>query len=1094
MKDNDIKKVLLLGSGALKIGEAGEFDYSGSQALKALREEGIKTVLINPNIATVQTSEGVADEVYFLPVQPYFVEKVIAKERPDGILLSFGGQTALNCGVELWKSGVLDKYHVRVLGTPVQAIIDTEDRELFVRKLDEINVKTIKSHACETLDEARKAAAELGYPVIIRAAYALGGLGSGFCDNEQELNVLCEKAFSFSPQVLVEKSLKGWKEIEYEVVRDRYDNCITVCNMENFDPLGIHTGESIVVAPSQTLTNSEYHKLRALAIKIIRHIGIVGECNVQYAFDPQSEDYRVIEVNARLSRSSALASKATGYPLAFVAAKLGMGYGLFELKNSVTKTTTAFFEPALDYVVCKIPRWDLSKFHGVDKELGSSMKSVGEVMAIGRTFEEALQKGLRMIGQGMHGFVENKELVIPDIDAALREPTDKRIFVISKAMHLPEYDIERIHDLTKIDRWFLQKLSHIIDIDEQLKKHASSEFSEIETSQAFAELLRQAKVYGFTDFQIARAIGQEDRCANTRAALLKVRNLRKRLGILPVVKRIDTLAAEYPAQTNYLYVTYQAAPTPSPAERTSNGPSVIVLGSGAYRIGSSVEFDWCGVQALNTIRKEGWQSVMINYNPETVSTDYDMCDRLYFDELTFERVLDIIDFEQPHGVIVSTGGQIPNNLAVHLAEAGVRILGTQAKDIDGAEDRAKFSQMLNELGVNQPEWSALTSMEDIDRFVDRVGFPVLVRPSYVLSGAAMNVCSNKDELERFLQLAANVSEDHPVVVSKFIEHAKEIEMDAVARDGEILAYAISEHIEFAGVHSGDATIQFPPQKLYVETVRRIKRISRQIAKALHINGPFNIQYMARQNDILVIECNLRASRSFPFVSKVLKMNLIELATKVMLGLPVEKPSKNLFDLDYVGIKASQFSFNRLQKADPVLGVDMASTGEVGCIGDNTDTAMLKAMLSVGHRIPKKTVLLSTGGAKQKAEMLDAARMLVAHGYQLYATGGTSKYLTDNDIVNTRVLWPSEVEDAQNGEKDTEHPTALDLLHQHKIDMVVNIPKDLTSHELSNGYKIRRAAIDLNVPLITNARLASAFIHAFCTVGLEGIGIKAWSEY
>ena len=1092
MKDNDIKKVLLLGSGALKIGEAGEFDYSGSQALKALREEGIRTVLINPNIATVQTSEGVADEVYFLPVQPYFVEKVIAKERPDGILLSFGGQTALNCGVELWKSGVLDKYHVRVLGTPVQAIIDTEDRELFVRKLDEIDVKTIKSHACETLDEARKAAAELGYPVIIRAAYALGGLGSGFCDNEQELNVLCEKAFAFSPQVLVEKSLKGWKEIEYEVVRDRYDNCITVCNMENFDPLGIHTGESIVVAPSQTLTNSEYHKLRALAIKIIRHIGIVGECNVQYAFDPQSEDYRVIEVNARLSRSSALASKATGYPLAFVAAKLGMGYGLFELKNSVTKTTTAFFEPALDYVVCKIPRWDLSKFHGVDKELGSSMKSVGEVMAIGRTFEEALQKGLRMIGQGMHGFVENKELVIPDIDAALREPTDKRIFVISKAMHLPEYDIERIHDLTKIDRWFLQKLRHIIDIDERLKKFAACDFADISGSSEFAELLRQAKVYGFTDFQIARAIGQEERCANMHTASLKVRALRKQLGILPVVKRIDTLAAEYPAKTNYLYVTYQAAPTSVQADRTVDGPSVIVLGSGAYRIGSSVEFDWCGVQALNTIRKEGWQSVMINYNPETVSTDYDMCDRLYFDELTFERVLDIIDFEQPHGVIVSTGGQIPNNLAVHLAEAGVRILGTQAKDIDGAEDRAKFSQMLNELGVNQPEWSALTSMEDIDRFVDRVGFPVLVRPSYVLSGAAMNVCSNKDELERFLQLAANVSEDHPVVVSKFIEHAKEIEMDAVARDGEILAYAISEHIEFAGVHSGDATIQFPPQKLYVETVRRIKRISRQIAKALHINGPFNIQFMARQNDILVIECNLRASRSFPFVSKVLKMNLIELATKVMLGLPVEKPSKNLFDLDYVGIKASQFSFNRLQKADPVLGVDMASTGEVGCIGDNTDTAMLKAMLSVGHRIPKKTVLLSTGGAKQKAEMLDAARMLVEHGYQLYATGGTSKYLTDNDIQNTRVLWPSEVD--ASTEKDRAYPTALDLLHQHKIDMVVNIPKDLTTHELTNGYKIRRAAIDLNVPLITNARLASAFIHAFCTVGLEGIGIKAWSEY
>ena len=1074
MKDQNIKKVLLLGSGALKIGEAGEFDYSGSQALKALREEGVRTVLINPNIATVQTSEGVADEIYFLPVQPYFVEKVIEKERPDGILLAFGGQTALNCGVELYKSGVLEKYDVKVLGTPVQAIMDTEDRELFVKKLDEIGVKTIKSQACDNIASARQAAADLGYPVIIRAAYALGGLGSGFCDNETELDALCEKAFAFSPQVLVEKSLKGWKEIEYEVVRDRYDNCITVCNMENFDPLGIHTGESIVIAPSQTLTNAEYHKLRALAIKIIRHIGIVGECNVQYAFDPQSEDYRVIEVNARLSRSSALASKATGYPLAFVAAKLGMGYGLFELKNSVTKTTSAFFEPALDYVVCKIPRWDLSKFHGVDKELGSSMKSVGEVMAIGRNFEEAIQKGLRMIGQGMHGFVENKELKIADIDAALREPTDKRIFVISKAMHMAEYDIEKIHELTKIDRWFLDKLKHIIEIDERLKKQNINTLEQ--------HLLREAKTYGFTDFQIARAVGLESEIGNMHKALLLVRNRRKQMGILPVVKQIDTLAAEYPAQTNYLYVTYSG--NKSDIQFEHDGRSIIVLGSGAYRIGSSVEFDWCGVQALNTIRKEGWRSIMINYNPETVSTDYDMCDRLYFDELTFERVLDIIDMEMPHGVIVSTGGQIPNNLAVYLDEQHVPILGTSAQDIDGAEDRAKFSQMLNELGVNQPEWSALTSMDDIDKFVSRVGFPVLVRPSYVLSGAAMNVCSNKDELERFLQLAANVSEDHPVVVSKFIEHAKEIEMDAVAKDGEILAYAISEHIEFAGVHSGDATIQFPPQKLYVETVRRIKRISRQIAKALHINGPFNIQFMARQNDILVIECNLRASRSFPFVSKVLKLNLIELATKVMLGLPVEKPSKNLFDLDYVGIKASQFSFNRLQKADPVLGVDMASTGEVGCIGDNTDTALLKSMLSVGYRIPKKTVLLSTGGAKQKADMLDAARMLVDHGYEIYATGGTSKYLTENGIANTLVYWPS----------DQGTPQALDLLHQHQIDMVVNIPKDLTTHELTNGYKIRRAAIDLNVPLITNARLAAAFIHAFCTVGIKGIGIKAWSEY
>ena len=1074
MKDENIKKVLLLGSGALKIGEAGEFDYSGSQALKALREEGIETVLINPNIATVQTSEGVADQIYFLPVQPYFVEEVIKKERPDGILLSFGGQTALNCGVELYRNGILEKYNVRVLGTPVQAIIDTEDRELFVEKLDEIGVKTIKSEACENMEQARKAAAELGYPVIIRAAYALGGLGSGFADNEEELVKLAEKAFSFSPQVLVEKSLKGWKEIEYEVVRDRYDNCITVCNMENFDPLGIHTGESIVIAPSQTLTNSEYHKLRALAIKIIRHIGIVGECNVQYAFDPQSEDYRVIEVNARLSRSSALASKATGYPLAFVAAKLGMGYGLFELKNSVTKTTSAFFEPALDYVVCKIPRWDLSKFRGVDKELGSSMKSVGEVMAIGRNFEEAIQKGLRMIGQGMHGFVENKELEIDDIDAALREPTDKRVFVISKAMH-KGYTVDQIHELTKIDKWFLEKLQHIIDIDEAMKK------CNINTLDK--ELLRTAKVYGFTDFQIARAVGLEDELKSMRKASLVVRNRRKNYGILPVVKQIDTLAAEYPAQTNYLYVTYAGVKSDITFENDKR--SIIVLGSGAYRIGSSVEFDWCGVQALNTIRKEGYRSVMINYNPETVSTDYDMCDRLYFDELTFERVMDIIDLEQPNGVIVSTGGQIPNNLAVLLDEQHVPILGTKAQDIDNAEDRAKFSQMLTNNGINQPEWSALTSMDDIDRFIDRVGFPVLVRPSYVLSGAAMNVCSNEDELKRFLQLAANVSEDHPVVVSKFIEHAKEIEMDAVAKNGEVIAYAISEHIEFAGVHSGDATIQFPPQKLYVETVRRCKRVGRQIAKELHINGPFNIQFMARDNDILVIECNLRASRSFPFVSKVLKINLIELATRVMLGLPVEKPSKNLFDLDYVGIKASQFSFNRLQKADPVLGVDMSSTGEVGCLGDDTNTALLKSMLSVGHRIPKKNILLSTGGAKQKVAMLDAAKMLIDHGYKLYATGGTSKFLTENGIQNTHVLWPSE---------EGDEPKALDLLHNHTIDMVVNIPKNLTSSELTNGYKIRRAAIDLNVPLITNARLASAFIYAFCTTKLEDIGIKAWSEY
>ena len=1074
MVDSNIKKVLLLGSGALKIGEAGEFDYSGSQALKALREEGIKSVLINPNIATVQTSEGVADQIYFLPVTPYFVEKVIEKERPQGILLAFGGQTALNCGVELYKSGVLEKYGLKVLGTPVQAIIDTEDRELFVEKLDEIDVKTIKSQACENIEDARKAAKELGYPVIIRAAYALGGLGSGFCDNEEELDRIAEKAFAFSPQVLVEKSLKGWKEIEYEVVRDRYDNCITVCNMENFDPLGIHTGESIVIAPSQTLTNSEYHKLRALSIKIIRHIGIVGECNVQYAFDPQSEDYRVIEVNARLSRSSALASKATGYPLAFVAAKLGLGYGLFELKNSVTKTTSAFFEPALDYVVCKIPRWDLGKFRGVDRELGSSMKSVGEVMAIGRTFEEAIQKGLRMIGQGMHGFIENKELVIEDIDKALKEPTDKRIFIIAKAM-AQGYTIDQIHDLTKIDKWFLQKLKNIYDIDNRLHQCANINVLE-------ADLLREAKIYGFTDFQVARALGMEQEM-DLEDATLAVRAKRKQMGILPVVKQIDTLAAEYPAQTNYLYLTYSGVAHDITFE--SDKRSIVVLGSGAYRIGSSVEFDWCGVQALNTIRKEGYRSVMINYNPETVSTDYDMCDRLYFDELTFERVMDILDLECPKGVVVSTGGQIPNNLAMKLDAQRVPILGTQAKYIDNAEDRDKFSAMLDRIGVDQPEWSALTSMEDVQVFIDRVGFPVLVRPSYVLSGAAMNVCSNQDELERFLKLAANVSKKHPVVISKFMQNTKEVEMDAVARNGEIIAYAISEHIEFAGVHSGDATIQFPAQKLYVETVRRIKKISAQIAKELNISGPFNIQYLARDNEIKVTECNLRASRSFPFVSKVLKINLIELATKVMLGLPVEKPHKSFFDFDYVGIKASQFSFNRLQKADPVLGVDMSSTGEVGCLGDDVNTALLKAMLSVGHRIPKKSILLSTGTAKDKAAMLDAARTLIEHGYELYATGGTSRYLTENGIENTTVYWPSQ---------EGQHPQALELLHQHKIDMVVNIPKDLTAGELTNGYKIRRASVDLNVPLITNSRLAAAFIHAFCTVKVEDLAIKSWSEY
>ena len=1073
MIDDKIKKVLLLGSGALKIGEAGEFDYSGSQALKAMKEEGIETILINPNIATVQTSEGFADKIYFLPVTPYFVEKVIQKERPDGILLAFGGQTALNCGVALYQSGVLEKYNLRVLGTPVQAIMDTEDRELFVKKLDEINVKTIKSEAVNSVNDALTAAEALGYPVIVRAAYALGGLGSGFCDNPEQLVSLTEKALSFSPQVLIEKSLKGWKEVEYEVVRDRYDNCITVCNMENFDPLGIHTGESIVVAPSQTLSNEDYHYLRALAIKIIRHIGIVGECNVQYAYDPKSMEYRVIEVNARLSRSSALASKATGYPLAFVAAKLGLGYGLFELKNSVTKSTSAFFEPALDYIVCKIPRWDLGKFHGVSREIGSSMKSVGEVMAIGRTFEEAIQKGLRMIGQGMHGFVGNRQIKVADIDQALADPTDKRIFIISQAM-AAGYSVEKIHELTKIDNWFLHKLKHIIDTADELQK-----FSEIASLPL--PLLRTAKEQGFSDFQIAREVRKSDLDSN--ADSFAVRTLRKENGIIPVVKQIDTLAAEYPAQTNYLYLTYNGSQ--NDVEYLHDHRSIVVLGSGAYRIGSSVEFDWCSVNALMTVKKEGWRSVMINYNPETVSTDYDMCDRLYFDELTFERVMDILDLEQPHGTILSVGGQIPNNLATRLDEQGINILGTSATSIDNAEDRHKFSAMLDRLGIDQPRWRELTSFEDIKQFIAEVGFPVLVRPSYVLSGAAMNVCSNNEELERFLRLAANVSKQHPVVVTEFIQNAKEIEMDAVAQNGEIKVYAISEHIEFAGVHSGDATICFPPQKLYVETMRRIKKVSSQIAKALNISGPFNIQYLAKNNDIKVIECNLRASRSFPFVSKVLKINFIDIATKVMMGIPVEKPHKNAFDLDYVGIKASQFSFSRLQGADPVLGVDMSSTGEVGCIGDDTNEAILKSMLSVGYRIPEKAVLLSTGTPKQKADLLDAAHLLHKHGYSLYATGGTHRFLNDNGIPAIRVYWPSE-SDMQ--------PQALSLLHDKQIDLVINIPKNLSSTELSNGYKIRRAAIDLNVPLITNARLASAFISAFTSMPVDEIEIKPWEEY
>lgn len=1079
MKNPNIKKVLILGSGALKIGQAGEFDYSGSQALKALREEGIETVLINPNIATVQTSEGVADKIYFLPVTPFFVEKVIAKERPEGILLSFGGQTALNCGVELYEKKILEKYGVEVLGTPVQAIMDTEDRELFVQKLDEIDVKTIKSHPAENMEEARKAAHELGYPLIVRAAYALGGLGSGFCDNDEQLEELCSKAFSFSPQVLVEKSLKGWKEIEYEVVRDKYDNCITVCNMENFDPLGIHTGESIVVAPSQTLSNKDYYFLRELSIRIVRHIGIVGECNVQYAYDPDAMDYRVIEVNARLSRSSALASKATGYPLAFVAAKLGLGYGLFDLKNSVTKTTPAFFEPALDYIVCKIPRWDLSKFHGVSRKIGSSMKSVGEVMAIGRSFEEAIQKGLRMIGQGAHGFVGNKELQVADVDEALKEPTDRRIFVISKAMRAG-YTVDQIHELTKIDNWFLEKLENIVSTYNEMNT-----YNEIESMPL--ELLQQAKCQGFSDFQIQRAVFKDN--LDGKACQDKVRAWRKSHGIVPVVKQIDTLAAEFPAATNYLYLTYNGKFNDIKFE--NDGKSVVVLGSGAYRIGSSVEFDWCSVNCIETIRKEGYRGVLINYNPETVSTDYDMCDRLYFDELTFERVMDIIELETPHGVVVSVGGQIPNNLALRLDANNVPILGTKAKDIDKAEDRNKFSSIVDSLGVDQPEWSELTTMDDVDKFISKVGFPVLVRPSYVLSGAAMNVCYDEEQLRHFLSLASEVSQEHPVVISKFMNRCKEIEFDAVADGGEILAYAISEHIEYAGVHSGDATIQFPPQKLYVETVRRIKKIARKIAGALHISGPFNIQFLAKENKIKVIECNLRASRSFPFVSKVLKINFIELATKVMLGKHPAAPQKSAFDLDYVGVKSSQFSFARLEEADPMLGVDMSSTGEVGCIGDNLDEALLKSILSVGNTIPEKKILLSTGDPLQKADMLTACRLLAEKGYELYATSGTYKYFIENSIPCKRVLWPSE---ASNASMKSLFPSALDMIKNKEVDMVINIPKNFSEEELNNGYHIRRSAIDSNIPLFTNARLATAFIKAFCSMSMDDIQIKSWDEY
>ena len=1069
----DIKKVLILGSGALKIGEAGEFDYSGSQALKALKEEGIDTILINPNIATVQTSEDLANKIYFLPVTPYFVEKVIIKEKPDGILLSFGGQTALNCGTELFRNGIFEKYNVRVLGTPVIAIIETEDRELFVKKLDQIDVKTPRSIAAGSIDDAMAAAEKLGYPVIIRSAFTLGGQGSGFAINKSELSALVPKAFSYSNQVLVEESLKGWKEVEYEVVRDRYDNCITVCNMENFDPLGIHTGESIVVAPSQTLTNSEYHKLRELSIKIIRHIGIIGECNVQYALDPESEDYRVIEVNARLSRSSALASKATGYPLAFVAAKLGLGYGLHQLKNSVTKNTTACFEPALDYIVCKIPRWDLNKFEGVSHLIGSSMKSVGEVMAIGRTFEEVIQKGLRMIGQGMHGFTGNRDLGFEDIERELSEPTDMRIFSIAEALE-KGMSVERIHELTKIDNWFLYKLKNIIDISNDLAQYESLETLPL-------ELLAHSKRNGFSDFQIARHVLRSGP-ANINNDLMKIRAYRKAKGIIPCVKQIDTLAAEYPAVTNYLYLTYSG--TENDVKYLGDKKSIIVLGSGAYRIGSSVEFDWCSVNAIDTIKKEGFRSVMINYNPETVSTDYDICDRLYFDELTFERVMDIIDLENPGGVIVSVGGQIPNNLAMRLYKENVPVIGTSPVSIDRAENRHKFSSMLDVLHVDQPRWQELTSIDDIYEFVDRIGFPVLVRPSYVLSGAAMNVVSNRSELAHFLEMAAKVSKQYPVVVSEFIENAKEIEIDAVARDGEMIAYAISEHVEFAGVHSGDATIVFPPQKLYFETVRRIKRISREIANELNITGPFNMQFLAKDNDIKVIECNLRASRSMPFVSKVLKTNLIELATKVMLGLPVEKPHKSVFELDYVGVKAPQFSFSRLAKADPVLGVDMSSTGEVGCIGEGFYEAILKAMFSVGYRIPKKSILLSTGPARSKVELLNSAKALREKGYKLYATRGTQQFLENAGVEVEVAYWPDE----------KKSPNTIDLIKNREVDLVINIPKDLTANELNNDYLIRRSSVDFNIPLLTNARLASAFILAFCKMDVDDIEIKSWDEY
>ncbi|WP_108821883.1 carbamoyl-phosphate synthase (glutamine-hydrolyzing) large subunit [Dysgonomonas sp. Marseille-P4361] len=1066
-----IKKVIVLGSGALKIGQAGEFDYSGSQALKALKEEGIYTILINPNIATIQTSEGIADRVYFLPVTPYFVEEIIKKENVDGILLAFGGQTALNCGTELYLNGTLQKYGVQVLGTSVDAIMATEDRHLFVEKLNEIDVKTPISQAVETMEDAIAAANRIGFPVMVRSAYSLGGLGSGISKNLEEFKVLCESAFAYSKQILVEESLKGWKEIEFEVIRDKNDHCFTVAGMENFDPLGIHTGESIVVAPTCTLDEGELTMLQELSKKIIRHIGIVGECNVQYAFNSVTDDYRVIEVNARLSRSSALASKATGYPLAFVAAKLALGYTLDQIGEMGTPNS-AYVAPTLDYFICKIPRWDLTKFSGVSRLIGSSMKSVGEIMSIGKTFEEIIQKGLRMIGQGMHGFVGNRELEFDDLDSELSNPTDLRIFAIAKAFE-EGYTIEQINNLTKIDPWFLGKLQNIHEYSLVLKK-----YNKIEDIPA--DVLQKAKHLGFSDFQIARFV--EDPTGNVEKESLKVRSIRKKHNILPSVKRISTIASENPELTNYLYMTYDSSEHDVPYFK--NNKSVVVLGSGAYRIGSSVEFDWCSVNAVQTARKLGYKSIMINYNPETVSTDYDMCDRLYFDELSFERVLDVLDLEMPKGVIVSVGGQIPNNLAIRLHRQDIPILGTSPLSIDRAENRHKFSSMLDQLDIDQPAWKELSSMEDIHTFVEHVGYPVLVRPSYVLSGAAMNVCYGAEDLDNFLTLAANVSKEYPVVVSQFLQNAKEIEFDAVARNGEVIEYAISEHVEFAGVHSGDATLVFPAQKIYFETARRIKRISRKIAKELNISGPFNIQFLAKNNEVKVIECNLRASRSFPFVSKVLKRNFIETATRIMLDAEFEKPDTSAFDIDWIGVKASQFSFSRLHNADPVLSVDMASTGEVGCIGDDFNEALLVSMISVGYNIPKKNVMVSSGDSKSKVDMLDACKTLQANNYNIYATEGTTKFLADNGVKATAVSWPDE-------EKDN---NVMDLISQHKFELLVNIPKNNTRRELTNGYRIRRGAIDHNIPLITNARLASAFIQAFCEMKESDIAIKSWQEY